>query len=184
MRGKSHDLKETGSSIISNLEQGILDERISTSFDDIIQDLFAVGENETAEELIDRLSNELFNYDVDIRIQVTESLVKALDSLSVKKRREIINRLSNKLINWIKYETKCTDAYRSLCSHLSDLAQSQIQDQQFMDSHPIIETFRLILSKELEKNEEIVSAASDTMKEIASEEIIEHSHTRIPDRQE
>ena len=165
-------LKETGSSIISNLEQGILDERISMSLDDIIQDLFAVGENETAEELIDRLSNELFNYDVDIRIQVTESLVKALDSLAVKKRREIINRLSNKLINWIKYETKCTDAYRSLCSHLIDLAQSQIKNQLFMDSHPIIETFRLILTKELEKNEEIISAASEAMKEMASEEIL------------
>ena len=165
-------LRETGSSILNNLEQGILDERISTSLDDIIQDLFAVGENEIAEELIDRLSNELFNYDVDIRIQVSEALVKALDSLSVKKRREIINRLSTKLINWIKFETKYTDAYRSLCSHLSDLAQSQIQDQQFMDSHPIIETFRLIGSKELEKNEEIISAASDTMREIASDEIL------------
>jgi HEAT repeat protein len=166
------DLRETGSSILNNLEQGILDERIATSFDDIIQDLFAVGENEIAEELIDRLSNELFNYDVDIRIQVSEALVKALDSLSVKKRREILNRLSTKLINWIKFETKYTDAYRALCSHLSDLAQSQIQDQQFMDSHPIIETFRLIVSKELEKNEEISSAASDTLREIASDEIL------------
>jgi HEAT repeat protein len=165
-------LRETGSSILNNLEQGILDERISTSLDDIIQDLFAVGENDIAEELIDRLSNELFNYDVDIRIQVSEALVKALDSLSVKKRREIINRLSTKLINWIKFETKYTAAYRSLCSQLSDLAQSQIQDAQFMDSHPIIETFRLIVSKELEKNEEISSAASDTMREIASDEIL------------
>jgi len=166
------DLRETGSSILSNLEQGILDERISTSFDDIVQDLFAVGENEIAEELIDRLSNELFNYDVDIRIQVSEALVKALDSLSVKKRTEIMNRLSDKLINWIKFETKYTDAYKSLCSHLTDLAQSQVKDQQFMNSHPIIETFRLIVSKELEKNEEISSAASDTLREIASDEIL------------
>jgi len=169
---KITDLRETGSSILNNLEQGILDERIATSFDDIIQDLFAVGENEIAEELIDRLSNELFNYDVDIRIQVSEALVKALDSLSVKKRTEIMNRLTDKLINWIKFETKYTDAYKSLCSHLTDLAQSQIQDQQFMNSHPIIETFRLIVSKELEKNEEISSAASDTLRDIASDEIL------------
>jgi HEAT repeat protein len=165
-------LKETGSSILDNLEHGMLDERISTSLDDIIQDLFAVGENETAEELIDRLSNELFNYDVEIRIHLSKALVKSLDSLSVKKRREIINRLSTKLINWIKFETKYTDAYRSICSHLSDLAQSQIQDQQFMDGHPIIETFRLIVAKQLDKNEEITSAASDTMREIASDEIL------------
>ena len=59
-----------------------------------------------------------------------------------------------------------------LSAHLSDLAQSHIQDQQFMESHPIIETFRLIVSKELDKNEEITSAASDTMKEIASDEIL------------
>ncbi|MCG6534192.1 MAG: HEAT repeat domain-containing protein, partial [Syntrophales bacterium LBB04] len=169
---KIADLRETGSSILSNLEQGILDERISTSFDDIIQDLFAVGENEIAEELIDRLSNELFNYDVDIRIQVSEALVKALDSLSVQKRTEIMNSLSAKLTNWIRFETKYTDAYTSLCSHLSGLAQSYIQSQQFMDSHSIIETFRLIISKELEKNEEISSAAYDTLREIASDEIL------------
>jgi HEAT repeat protein len=41
-----------------------------------------------------------------------------------------------------------------------------------MDCHPIIETFRLIVSKKLEKNEEISSAASDTMREIASDEIL------------
>ncbi len=166
------DLRETGSSILNNLEQGILDERIATSFDDIIQDLFAVGENEIAEELIDRLSNELFNYDVDIRIEVSEALVKALDSLSLKKRREILNRLSDKLINWIRFETKYTDSYRALSAHLIDLAKNQIQDQQFLESHPIVETFRLIISKELEKNEEISSAASDTMKAIASDEIL------------
>jgi HEAT repeat protein len=169
---KITDLKEIGSSILNNLEQGILDERITTSFDDIIQDLFAVGETEIAEELIDRLSNELFNYDTDIRIQVSGALLKALDSLSINKRKEILNRLSTKLINWIRFETKYTDAYRSLCSHLSDFARSQIQDQQFMDSHPTIEAFRLIVSKELEKNEEIISAASDTMREIASDEIL------------
>ncbi|MGA3206846.1 MAG: HEAT repeat domain-containing protein [Syntrophales bacterium] len=169
---KITDLRETGSSILNNLEQGILDERIATSFDDIIQDLFAVGENEIAEELIDRLSNELFNYDVDIRIEVSEALLKALDSLSLKKRREILYRLANKLINWIRFETKYTPAYRSLCSHLSDLAQSQIQDQQFMDSQPVIETFQLIVSKELEKNEEISAAASDTLREIASDETL------------
>jgi HEAT repeat protein len=169
---KITDLRETGSSILNNLEQGILDERISSSFDDIIQDLFAVGENEIAEELIERLSNELFNYDVDIRIEVSEALVKALDSLSEKKRREILNRLSGKLLNWIEFETKYTDAYRSICSHLSDLAQSHILDQQFMDSRPIIEAFRPIISKELEKNEEIYTAASDTMREMASDEIL------------
>ncbi|MGZ3580551.1 MAG: HEAT repeat domain-containing protein [Syntrophales bacterium] len=169
---KISDLREIGGSILNNLEEGILDERIATSFDDIIQDLFAVGENEIAEELIDRLSNELFNYDVDIRIQVSEALLKALDSLSINKRKEILNRLSTKLINWIKFETKYTDAYRSLCAHLSDLARSHIQDRQFMDSHPTIEAFRLIVSKELEKNEEIISAAYDTMREIASDEIL------------
>jgi HEAT repeat protein len=169
---KIADLRETGNSILGNLEQGILDERIATSFDDIIQDLFAVGENEIAEELIDRLSDELFNYDVDIRIEVSEALVKALDGLSEAKRREILNRLSDKLLNWIKFETRYTDAYRTLSSHLTDLAQSQIRDRQFMDSHPIIETFRLIVSKELDKNEEITSAAAETMKEIASDEIL------------
>ncbi|HEX7534618.1 MAG TPA: HEAT repeat domain-containing protein [Syntrophales bacterium] len=169
---KITDIKEIGSSILNNLEQGILDERIATSFDDIIQDLFAVGETEIAEELIDRLSNELFNYDTDIRIQVPGALLKALDSLSINKRKEILNRLSTKLINWIRFETKYTDAYRSLCSHLSDFARSHIQDQQFMDSHPTIEAFRLIVSKELEKNEEIICAASDTMREIASDEIL------------
>jgi HEAT repeat protein len=41
-----------------------------------------------------------------------------------------------------------------------------------MDSQPVIETFQLIVSKELEKNEEISAAASDTLREIASDETL------------
>ncbi|HUH65920.1 MAG TPA: hypothetical protein VLZ07_05760, partial [Syntrophales bacterium] len=164
------ELRETAGSILDNLEQGVLDERISTSFDDIVQDLFAVGETEIAEELIDRLSNELFNYDVDIRVQVIEALIKALDSLILAKRREIVSRLSGKLISWMEFETKYTPSYKALVSHLVDLVKTQIADQNFSESRPIIDTFRLILSKELPKNDEIAAAASETMKELSSDE--------------
>jgi HEAT repeat protein len=169
---KVNYLKETANTLLKNLDQGMLNPMISTSLDDIIQDLIALGEDESAEELIDHLSDELFNYDIDIRTRLTDTLVKSLHSLSDNKRRETINRLSTKLINWIKFETKYTDAYRPLCSQLSDLAKNQIQVEQFMESYPIIETFQLIVSGELEKNEEIRSAASDTMREIASYEIL------------
>jgi HEAT repeat protein len=171
-KGKISHLKETGSNILNNLEKNVPQEDVSITSPGIVQDLISEGENETAETIIDRLSNKLVSDNTDIRDEVSEALSKILETLSSEKRTDILTRLSDKLNGWIKFENKSTMAYRSICKHLGDLAQVRIRDQRFVDAYPIIETFRLILSNQIQKSDEIRSIASDTLREITSDDIL------------
>ena len=164
-------LKEAGSSILSKLEGDIPDESISKYSPGIVQDLFAEGESDTADAIIDGLSNKLLSENNNIRAESSEALAGILEKLPLEQRADILTRLSNKLIEWIQFETSSTLAYKSICNHLSDLAQSQIRNHRFIDSHPIIDTFRLISSDQIKKNEEIKSVASDSIRKIASDDI-------------
>jgi HEAT repeat protein len=169
---KISHLKETGSNLLDNLEKSSPHENVSITSPGIVQDLFSEGENETAETIIDRLSNNLISDNTSIRDEVSDALAKILENLTPEKRTDILTKLSNRLIEWIKYETKSTMAYGSICKHLGYLAQGRIRDQRFTDAHPIIETFRLIISNKIQKSEDIQSTASDTLREIASDDIL------------
>jgi len=166
-------LIETGNDILNNLEKNIPRENVSITSAGVVQDLFSEGENETAEAIIYRLSNKLISDNIDIRAEVSEALVKILENLSPEKRTDILTKLLDKLIEWIKFENTFTISYSSICTHLRDLAQGWIRDQRFVDACPIIETFRLISSNQIQKNEEIRSAVSDTLRGIASDNILD-----------
>ncbi|HYA15664.1 MAG TPA: HEAT repeat domain-containing protein [Syntrophales bacterium] len=162
-------LKETSSNILNNLEKSAPHETISQTSPVIVQELFSEGEKDTAETFINRLSDKLISDNTDMRAEVSEALVKILESLSPEKRIDILTKLSGKLIEWIKFESTYNISYSSICTHLRDLVQGWIRDQRFADAYPIVETFRLISSNKLQKNEDIRSVASETLREIASD---------------
>ena len=172
-RKRLRDLKETGSAIIHNLDAGILDESILKSSPRAVQELFAEGENETAAAIIERLGSTLLSDDVRARANASEALANILENLSAEGKMAIWPSLSGQLINWLKIETVYTPAFKIIVSHLTDLAQGWIRSKKFTDCEPLVHVFRLIVSHQIEKNEEIQSAASAALKEIASDEIVD-----------
>ncbi|MCX5842453.1 MAG: hypothetical protein NT022_01665, partial [Deltaproteobacteria bacterium] len=172
-RKRLRDLKETGSAIIHNLDAGILDESILKSSPRAVQELFAEGENETAAAIIERLGSTLLSDDVRARANASEALANILENLSADGKMAIWPLLSGQLINWLKIETVYTPAFKTIVSHLTDLAQGWIRNKKFTDCEPLVHVFRLIISHQIEKNEEIQSAASAALKEIASDEIVD-----------
>jgi len=166
---KISHLKETSSNILNSLEKNIQLDNVSKTSPAIVQDLFSEGEDETAETMIDRLGNRLISDNINTRAEVSEALVKILENLSPEKRIGILTKLSDKLIEWIKFENTYTTSYSSICTHLRDLAQGWIRDLRLADAYPVVETFRLITSSNIQKNEDIRSAASESLREIASE---------------
>ena len=165
-------LKETSSNILNSLEKNIQLDSVSKTSPVIVQDLFSEREKETAEAIIDKLSYKLNSDNIEIRIDVSDALSKILENLSPEKQKYILDKISNKLIEWIKFETTSSIAYRSICKHLGDLVQDLIREQRFVDACPIIEIFRFIILNQIKKNEEIRSTASDTLREIASDDIL------------
>ena len=172
-RKSLRDLRETGSAIIHNLDAGILDESILKSSPRAVQELFAEGENETAAAIIERLGSTLLIDDVRARANASEALANILENLSAEGKMAIWPSLTGQLINWLKIETVYTPAFKTIISHLTDLVQGWIRNKKFTDCEPLVHAFRLIISHQIEKNEEIQSAASAALKEIASDEIVD-----------
>jgi HEAT repeat protein len=166
-------LKKTGSRIIHNLDAGILDESIAKSSPRVVQELFAVGENQTAEGIIERLSNKLLLDDVAARAHASEALEKILENLSTEQKIHTLQSLSGKIVDWLMVEIACTPALHTICTQLKDLAHILIRTRQFSDCYPIVHVFRLIISNQIQKKDEIRLVASAMLKEIASDEMLD-----------
>lgn len=166
-------LKETGSSIILNLDAGILDEDIANSSPRVVQELFAEGENKTAEGIIERLSDQLLIDDVTVRAHASEAFAKILENLSAEQKIHILQSLTGKILDWLKCESEYTPALHAISTQLKDLAHTLMRNRQFSDCYPIVHVFRLIISNQIQKNDEIRSVASAALKEIASDEIVD-----------
>jgi HEAT repeat protein len=172
-RKRISSLKETGSSIIHNLDVGTLDEGIANSLPRVVQELFAEGENETAEGIIKRLSYKLLIDDITARAHASAALAEILENLSAEQKLHILQSLSGKIVDWLKYESAYSPALHTISTQLKDLAHTLIRTRQFSDCYPIVHVFHLIISNQIQKNEEIRSVASAALKEIASDEIVD-----------
>ncbi|MEN6318586.1 MAG: HEAT repeat domain-containing protein [Syntrophaceae bacterium] len=168
-KNKIAHLKSTGSNILNNLDNDIHDGSISKTSPAIVRNLFSEGENDTAETIIDRLSSKLLTENDTLRVEISSALADILDDPALEQRDNILNRILEKLKNWVKFETIYTAAYRSICTKIKNLVQSQIKNHRLADALPIIETFHSICSKQCVKNEEIQSVASEMLRDIASE---------------
>ena len=167
------EIKEIVHDLLSNLEGGLPDESAAKSLPEMVDTLCSEGETEMAETIIDRLIGKLQSDHSGIRVAASEYLVNILDNLSQERRTDIMTRYQNPLLTWIKSETVPTSALRTICMQLKDLTQSRIRKQQFADSLPILETFRFMALRQIEKDDQIQSTASDTLREIATADIQE-----------
>ncbi|HBH86297.1 MAG TPA: hypothetical protein DDY17_01665 [Syntrophaceae bacterium] len=166
-------LKKAENRIIHTLDAGIIDERVVKSSYRVVQELFTEGENETAEAIIERLSNTLLVDDVTARANASEALAKILENLYAEQKIQILRAMSGKIVDWLKIETAYTPALQKISTQLTNLAHSLIRNRQFSDCHPIVHVFRLIISNEIQKNDDIRSAVSAALTEIASNEILD-----------
>ena len=167
------EIKEKVHDFLNNLEGGLPDESAAKSLPEMVDTLYSGGETEMAETIIDRLTGKLQSDHSGTRVAASEYLVNILDNLSQERRTDIMTRYQDPVLTWIKSETVPTSAFRTICMQLKDLTQSRIRKQQFADSLPILETFRFIASRQIEKDDQIQSIASDTLREIATADIQE-----------
>jgi hypothetical protein len=105
--------------------------------------------------MIDKLADKLLSENPDVRVRASETLLHIVDSLTDEQRTDTMNKLSDRLVNWIKLETSITPAYEQICIQLQNLAHTLIRNHQFAESGPILEVFNLINSGRLNKDETI-----------------------------
>jgi HEAT repeat protein len=123
--------------------------------------------------MINSLIDYLFNENPDTRNQASAELAAIIESLTHEGQRNLINKYSAKLTEWIKLETLFTPAYKKICHGLQKLIQNYILKEQFADAIPVMGVFSEIYTEKLKKSDQIRQLTIEVLKDLASEGNVE-----------
>lgn len=124
-------------------------------------------------DMINNLIAYLFDENSDTRNQASAELAAIIESLPPQGQKNLLKKISGKLVEWIRLETLFTPVYKKICHGLQKLAQSFILEEQFAYAIPIMEVFSEIYTGKLEKNDQIRQLATEVLKDLASEGNVE-----------
>ena len=164
-------LKEEVAPILSGDEEAFLDKSLMASLPDIVGQLDSHEEQSTTGTIIHRLSSNLLNDKAEVRAQASTALVEIMDRLPSEQQTEGIEKLLDKLVEWIRFEVLATPAYEKICIYLKNLIQNFIHQGRFTETIPILDVFNLIHTGSLEKNDRAQAISSDIIMDLASKEL-------------
>ncbi len=150
-------------------EKTLLDEQLMSVLPKIIEQLIAQKEQETMEKIISHLVDNLFSENDEVRAHAAKALTDIIEVLTPERKTEMIERLSGRLIEWIKIETLITPAYKTICNYLQYMVQDFIYQQRFSETIPFLDIFSSINSGELEKIETIHEVCAKLINNLATQ---------------
>ena len=153
-------------------EKTVLDEQLMSVLPKIIEQLISHQEQETMQQIISRLVDNLFSKNDEVRAHAAKALTNIINKLPLQRQTEMIESLSGRLVEWIRIETSVTPAYKSICSYLQKIAQDFINQQRFPETIPVLTVFDGINSGTPEKNETIQEICARLILNLATEENI------------
>jgi HEAT repeat protein len=168
-------LVQIAEKLILNLkenEKALLDEPLMSKVPKIIEQLNAHKEREMIEKIINRLVDKLFSENPKVRVRAARALTDIIDRLAPEHKTEIIERLSGRLIDWIKLETEATAAYKTVCNYLENTMQNFIIQLRYAETISFLDIFSDVISGRLEKNDAIREICAQLIRNLATEENI------------
>ena len=150
-------------------EKAVLDESLMSVLPQIIEQLIAHKEQETMEQIISHLVNNLFSENDEVRTHAAKALTDVIATLPPERRAEMIEGLSGRLIKWIEIETSVTPAYKTICDYLQNILQDFIYQMRFSETIPLLDVFDEINSGTLKKNEAIREVCAQLIRNLATE---------------
>ncbi len=181
------NLKETLRSLPKDDQKAFLDEPLMLALPKLFEQLDAQKEHETMAIIIGRLVGNLFSKNDDVRSQASTALADIFADLSHERQNKLIERLSTRLIEWIKIESMATLAYKKICNNLKDLIRDFIREGRFAEAIPILDVFSNISTGILKKNDKAHEISSNIISALASEEhlaiLFKAFNTNSPNKQ-
>ena len=165
-------LKQGLNSILKGEDKAFLDRQVMLPLPGTVDNLFSKGKKKIAEGIIDRLGQGLFNENQEMRAAVSTVLAQISFNFASKQRMDEMISLSRKLINWIKFETTVHPNYKHVCTQLKNVAQVLIRNHQLAECNQLLETFHLIHSGKIKKNEAIQALAGNVLKSTATDHVL------------
>jgi HEAT repeat protein len=165
-------LHEQVQQIIKDSDDQFLQSGWITSLSNIVIRILDVGEQGLAEALIERIVRGLASEVQDVRDGAAAALVEVITSFPADGQLAQIERNAGPLLVWINREPTASLAYRKICSWLKDVTRDLILRGSFTEAKPILEVFNRIHHGLLDKNDTITAIAADTIRELASGELL------------
>ncbi len=143
------------------------DETAMEGLPEWVAEVFAAGQAEMAEGMIDRLGEGLLSENRIFQPQILKALICIGEDLLEAGMTGISLRLSHKLVVWIILETDPDVAYERICHQLQQIAQHLIAQGRFSHSNHILETFYIIYDGRLNKKETLCNLCGQILDNIA-----------------
>lgn len=163
-------LKEKLRSLPKDDQKPFLDAPMMSALPKIFEQLDTQKEHEAMAIIISRLVGNMFSKNADVRLQASTALAEIFEGLARERQDKLIERLSGRLIDWIKEEPLATLAYKKICNNLKTLVQSFINEGRLTEAMPILDVFSNISTGIMEKNDKAHEICLDIIRELASEE--------------
>lgn len=151
-------------------ENTLLDESLMSILPRIIEQLIAQKEHDTMEKVISNLVDNLFSDNAEVRAHAAKALTDIIDSLPPERKTEMIESLSERLIEWIKIETSATPAYRTVCNYLLNIMQNFIKTFRFAETIPMLDIFSNMNVGILKKDNTMCKISLEIIRNLAAEE--------------
>jgi len=92
-----------------------------------------------------------------------------IESANSREQKDIINKSSEPLIEWLKIVTFVTPDYKNICQNIEKLLQELIRQKFFAEAVPIMNVFSNINSGVLQKDDQVRDVSLEIFRNLASE---------------
>lgn len=181
-------LEEKLKSFLNSDKEDFFDKASITEMLAIMERLALQKGQEAIEQIINRLFADMFSQDDEVRDRAADTLVEIIDSLSIEKKKKLLEKISDRLTSWLKLETRATVAYKKICALLKELVNNFIDQKNFDGAMPILDIFHEIRTGILEKDDNIREISAEIINSLASAEhlntLLDLFNTAEPRKQE
>jgi len=135
--------------------------------------LISKGNVSSIVALHDRLGRLLLNKEFEVRTAAAKLMYKIDTKLKEMGRLDERIHLSRMLTEWIGFETEFSPVYEQIASQLAELAKESFKNDRASDVEHILNAYSLIYSNKLPRKEEIQTLATNILRGLATEEILD-----------
>lgn len=159
-------------SLLKGDDKAFMDLEVMRALPSTFLQMLSQRKDNVVEAIIAALGKGILSKNKNIRATGSIVLANISIKLITDQRIDDMLRISPRLIEWIKFETIVSPAYRHICNQLQSVAQSLILNYQIADGNQILEPFYLIFSGKIKKEDDIKNISGDVLKNLASNEVL------------
>jgi HEAT repeat protein len=150
----------------------LLDEGLMAVLPKIIEQLAAQKEQETIENMLERLIDNLYSSEKEVRLIAAKSLADIIENCPGERRNEVVEKLSGHIIPWLTEETVFSLGYKRICGILSDLTREYIVQRKFPYALKYLGAFNAIAGNAAGKPDDFKNASAEIISQLACPENI------------